>query len=773
MPKISARAGSRSRELLGIRHEPRPEHSPIGDPCVLCLKMAKAHRVEHRFQGKNLKKCGRCGLPVENHRIARKPDTRVRVRTYQRRAWDPLLLGIDGEGKGRDRHKYVFLAASDENGVHRHSVENPEGLSTHECLMFLYRLPTRARLFAFSFGYDLTKIFQSMTETQKGRRALWYLMRPEKRQRFGVEAKKGPYPVIWEGWSLNLQGSKFTFGRTGKHGRKRIIWDIFKFYQCKFTKALEDWKIGTAEEREIIAAMKEKRAWFDKLSPEKVRDYCFLECSKMAEQARMLIQAHESADLAIRAFFGPGSSATIFLKKTNVKRHIAEPTDEMRDAVIRAYSGGRFELSRVGSILQMVHNYDISSAYPYQLCQLPCLAHGHWEKVTHRAALDNAKWALVRYGLRVSDVRHFEKPPPWGPFPYRFGKGHAEEGNICYPIVSGGGWVYLAEYLQGEKLFPGVQFKEAWIYRAECECMPFQKIPLLYTERCKIGKEAAGIILKLVINSCYGKLAQSIGKGMFTCWTWAGMITSGTRAQCLEMLGLHKDPSNLLMIATDGILTLEKLNPPTPIDTGTFHVSECKLHKKMCTVCPPESQAKKPLGGWEHDPKSCGIFLARPGVYFPMDPTLEDIKTLRGRGVGRQVILDHRDRIVRSWENRKKGTWPTIELDKISRFCGAKTSISRVKRNGEWIYRAARGNHLEGKPRYGEWIDRTVEMSFNPMPKRIGKKDGSLMVRSLPDDTMSAPYDRALLTPEVRDMIAMQEMMAEQPLADFLDYERE
>lgn len=767
------------------RQPARPEHIPVGNPCILCRQPALSHRVEHEFKGKSRKKCERCQLPLENHKLTRTADTRQRERVYQRRLpSESLYLGIDGEGVGRKKHRYVFLAAADESGERRFSVHNPDGLTTEECLQFLWTLPSRARLFAFSFGYDLTKILQSMTETHEGRRALWFLMRPEKRQRMGPEAAKGPYPVLWKGWSLNLQGTKFSFGRTAaglggaakkkKPPKKRILWDLFKFYQCKFTTALDDWNIGMKEERELILRMKEQRKDFDKLTPKEVEEYCYLECQKMAEQARTLIQAHDAAGLPLKTFYGAGSTSTVMLKQMGVKRHISEPPPQMKEAVARAFSGGRFEVGQIGSILGEVHAYDISNAYPYQLCQLPCLIHGHWEYVDKRSALEKAKWALVRYSL--SDVRHL---PAWGPFPFRFPKGHPEAGSICYPAVSGGGWVYLAEYLQGERLFPNVGFEEAWVYRSECDCMPFQKIPLYYIERCRIGKEGPGIVLKLGANSCYGKLAQSVGKGQFTCWLWAGMVTSGCRAQGLELLGLHQDRSNLLMFATDGILTREKLTPPQPIETGTGHVEICQKHKKTCSECPPSEQVNKVLGGWEHKAMDRGVFLARPGVYFPLEPTEDDLKTLRGRGVGRRVILDHHQRIVDTWENRKEGCWPTVTLDNVSRFCGAKTSTTRVLRTidgrQEWVYRVAKGQHLPkkgetAKPRYGEWIERKVEMSFDPLPKRIGRPDGSLEVRRLPIDLMSAPYDRAVLSAEAKELIAMAEMLTEQPHADFEEY---
>lgn len=776
----------------------RPEHIPMGNPCVRCRLPALSHRVEHVFSGRIDQKCKRCGLPYDNHKSNRAPDTRVRShRVYARRPPSPpLYFGVDGEGQGRKKHIYTFLAAADEAGEHTHFVENREGLSTRECLHFLYGLPKRARLFGYSLGYDVTKILQSLTETPDGRRALWFLLRPERRQRFGPEARKGPYPVLWQGWSLNLQGSKFSFRRTGlkQPGRRRILWDIFKFYQSKFVTALEDWKVGTEEERALILEMKENRAFFDRLPPERVKEYCFLECRKMAEQVRKLIEAHEAAGLELNTFYGAGSTAKCILKKIGIKEHLQPAPEEMRDAVARAFSAGRFELNRIGVVKELVHGWDISSAYPYQMCSLPCLTHGRWEHVSKRAALQRARWALVRYSLPVShsggsDSRKKQSQrgeQSWGPFPFRMSKGMKgptgvnEAGSICYPRSSGGGWVYLPEYLAGEKYFPNVTFEEAWVYRSECECMPFQKIPLYYAERCKIGKEGPGIVLKLGINAGYGSLAQSVGKGEFNSWVWAGMITSGCRAQVLELIGLHRNRDNLLMIATDGILTLEKIQPPEPIDTGTFHVSECKAHKRTCSECPTEQQTKKPLGGWEYKAEKRGMFLARPGVYFPLDPSEKDLRVLRGRGIGRRALLDHWPQIVEAWEQRKPGVWPTVSLSNISRFCGAKTSSHRVLRGGEWVYRVARGNHLPheitvkgkkeihpGKPHYGEWIERKVEMSFDPLPKRIGMPDGSLALRDLPPEIMSAPYDRAVLSEEAKELMALAEMLTEQPHADF------
>ena len=94
----------------------------------------------------------------------------------------------------------------------------------------------------------------------------------------------------------------------------------------------------------------------------------------------------------------------------------------MEDAIARAFFGGRFENARVGPVREALWNYDISSAYPYQMTFLPCLEHGVWRRTEERRELDNAVNGLVRYGF-VDRIGGRADEAHWGPFPYRFGEG--------------------------------------------------------------------------------------------------------------------------------------------------------------------------------------------------------------------------------------------------------------------------------------------------------------------------------------------------------------
>jgi hypothetical protein len=333
----------------------------------------------------------------------------------------------------------------------------------------------------------------------------------------------------------------------------------------------------------------------------------------------------------------------------------------------------------------------------------------------------------------------------------------------------------LDEYLAGERIFSHVQFQEAWVYGANCDCKPFGQIPEYYNLRLKIGKEGAGLVIKLGMNSCYGKLAQSIGNAMFNSWIWAGMITSRCRAQILGMLGLHKDMSNMLMVATDGIVTREKLIPPVPLNTNTNY--EVADEQKDGTI----RMIRKPLGGWEPKNSDKGMFIARPGIYFPLDPTEEEIASIRARGVGRGVVLESWKTIVDAWGT--KGVEGVARVANVSRFCGAKTSISYAP--SQWNvnpYKRANGLPVrlnkDGHnvtPSYGQWVSREVALSFNPMPKRqrVNPDGKTLELRRFPKTQTSMPYRRAEMmdNAEAAELIMAALEESEQPECDLIDYE--
>jgi hypothetical protein len=667
---------------LAIEH--RPKHTPRAWPICDCGAEACRHRVKHIPKGDP---CTVCGLAKANH-LTRSP----REIASRKSEYCYSYVGIDGEGIGRGPHRYVLLAAATENGRTWYT-EASSGLSTKQCLDFILQLPN-CRLFAFSFGYDLTKILQDVDNE-----TLYRLIRPSLRYRSGAARARGPKPVRWREYTLNYLNGKFLVKRDST---RRVIWDIYKFYQSSFVTALERWAVG---ETEFIAAMKKRRGQFKLEELDSIRRYCFTECTYLAQLAKKLIETHSKVGLKLTSYYGPGSTASIAMRKMGIRELRGKQPQAMQEPIACAFFGGRFEHSVMGPINSKVYSYDISSAYPYHLYGLPCLVCGRWVFTTSVSNLKKARTALIHYSFEAS------KSLSWAPFPLR-----DMHGDIHYPYRSEG-WVWYSEYLAATRHFKGVKFIAAWVYYTDCDCRPFADVARYYRDRISVGKDAAGIVIKLAINSIYGKLAQSTGLAPpYQSWLWAGMVTAGTRAQILDLMH-SRNRSDVLAIATDGIYAKRKLRPDRPIDTGTFDLS-------------------KPLGGWEEKEYPDGMFFVKPGIYFPLKTDLEP-EHLRARGIGRKTLLDNRQRIIEAYERGDK----IIKLPNVDRFHGLKTCISRTRKRS---------------PRFGEWQANPIKLSFD-CPNR--NPDMSLRAAT----HASYPYSKSMLSRDKLQALISEAAEFEQP----------
>jgi hypothetical protein len=723
---------------------PRPDHIPDGDPCSRCGESARVHRGQREPRPRHTQRAPSPPRPRPSHSRAPRPPRNPNE--------DPIVA-IDGEGQGRAPHLYTYLAAVDENGHVCGEARNSLGLSSKECLDFILNLRTKnargdeipvRRLFGFSLGYDLTKWLEDLAD-----QTIFDLTRPDSRLLTLKDGRTLHRSVYARNYLLNYVRGKFTarravwddtLHRPMGASHTVTVWDVFRFFQSKFTTALLDWQIRSGPELAGMVKMKDQRDEFEKLVREgritkaDIEAYCKDECLCLAELVRELIEAHENVGLRLRSFFGAGSTATALMKRFGVKECLAPPPAVMHPAVMCGFFGGRFEISRVGPVEETVYNYDISSAYPYQSTLLPCLVCGRWERITGRtlkSRIERARLALVRARIRKSE----HAQAAWGPLPFR-----TEEGTIVFPRSLGSVWTWKEEFLAAERLFPGTEPIEAWVYETPCDHKPFGELPGCYVERLRIGKEARGLVLKLGMNSVYGKTAQSIGQAPFQSHVWAGVVTSNTRAQLLQALGAAKDPWSILMFATDGVFSREPLTLPKPIDTGTDIVIDGK---------------RKPLGGWEEKKYPKGVFFMRPGVYFPLEPTKEQLKEVKARGMSKGVLLENVDLILDHWE--KYGTSEKFEVKGLQRFVGMRTGVQDRKSNG-----------IVRDKNYGDWIDYPVEVSLTPLPKRE---------RVLPDyrlkmfDAMtgySAMYNKIKrLSPEAAAHQEVEEILGEQADGDF------
>ena len=585
------------------------------------------------------------------------------------------FCGVDGEGGDipdpaalfGTAHAYQLLRAGE------FSVENPDGLDFWECARFLCSLPQKRIYVAYFFDYDVTMILKSLPE-ERVRRIMDRSLRDKRGDSFvTLPVDVGEYQVDY------LPHKEFKIKRMGQD-HFTIISDVGQFFQTSFLKTLEKWNIGTAEEREMIRKGKAMRGDFHGMDKE-IRAYNALEIVLLERLMHEFRSVCFDTGYVPKKWQGPGHLASAMLDAHGVPKSKAIPilkNDEFRRLANDAYYGGRFETTATGPVHGPVYQYDINSAYPSVLRELPCLAHGSWRRIRQLPNYSDLWFGQVYF-------YHDQQRAVYN-LPVR-----DKNGNICYPR-EGNGVYWSTELAAANRAGTECALASGWIYESHCDCRWFSFIDAYYARRLALGKGTKGYVLKLAGNSIYGKLAQSIGYAPYANPVWAGLITAGCRAQLVDAYSGHEN--SIVMLATDGLFTLEKLNV----------------------------QISRELGEWEETVHENGIFIVQPGIYYLPDG---DVKT---RGIERGRISDQRDAFEATWQKyvESHGLNHTVSVQ-VDNFITCKQALVRRKWNIA-----------------GTWEKTTREISFDSSTKRapsLAYQDTHGNFRTL------APHgDRALMS---------------------------
>lgn len=452
------------------------------------------------------------------------------------------ICAVDGEGVTADdgMHHYINLNASwlplHAADLGRASVRAPS-LTTEQCFDFLLSLPEHHTYVGYGLSYDTN---------------MWCRMLPHKVINLLLDKGKAMYK------HYRLQWVERKFFRISRAGRSFTVYDVLPNWQVSFVKALEAWNVGTPEERELVAQMKEQRGNFNAVDQSLIDEYCYLECDLLRVLCRKLFDAILETPYRPRAVYGPGALAAAALEKHRIKTYNANLPEPVNTLTRHAYFGGRFDCSMFGWFSD-IYQYDIKSAYPHHIRYLPCLAHAQWthEDIGFERIIPH-KWGMYHVEWQVPDES------PWPPFPHR-----THNGNVFYPYV-GSGWYHAAEVTAALAMYGSdcINVTEAWHLESTCDHAPFSFVDSLYALRKKLESEGGydqGVVIKLILNSLYGKLAQQVGgskrnnyKPPFQCFYWAGAITAGTRAMILNALAANAD--DVIGIATDSLVSMRELD---------------------------------------------------------------------------------------------------------------------------------------------------------------------------------------------------------------------
>lgn len=683
--------------------------------------------------------CIGCGsvLPISaraNQKRCKKNCGRVtthKARTESRERHDMRFIGVDGEGVtwcGKCKaiksdsvlcscgaldwhHDYVLLTVGTYEPLFNADGSHLYWADIFQYLYDCFKKDTSAAYVGFFLGYDFTQWLKTIPKqraesllTSKGIAARARKNSGQNRRPFPVHIGDEDNPWAWEIDTLAMKrfslrpGTGHPPGTVKNSSRAMVICDTGAFFQKRFIDVIQS-HIGTLvtqSEFNVILDGKTRRS-VARLD-EDMKRYNSLENDILSRVMGQLNRGFSDVGIKLRSdqWFGPGQAAQRWLNNINAPTSIEVYESIPKFAAETAqktYYGGWFEIFRHGIIPGITYEYDINSAYPYAIANLPCLLHGAW---VHSGKMSGATSSPDRMRMLLATVKG--SSARIGTLPHRTPKG-----AIMRPHETRG-WYWEHEIIaaMAAGLIDSIEVDE-YVEYLPCDCpKPFRNIAELYQERLKVGKNTpSGMAYKLVYNSSYGKMAQSVGKPKYANSVYASLITAACRTMILEAIATHpRGTEAVLMVATDGVYFTES-HPGLELD-------------------------KERLGAWDESTKE-NMCLFMPGVYWD-DKSRKALREgkevkVKSRGVSARDLSLCISAIDDQFKNMSDGgEWPSIDIPINFNMTSAKLALAR----GKW--------HTAGDVIF----DGVKALSSNPQAKRdphVFREDGILT---------SKPYERGM-----------------------------
>jgi hypothetical protein len=568
------------------------------------------------------------------------------------------FVSWDGEG---DPSKTTYYLFGNSDGDY---VAAPS-LTTIQCLTLLCQKADKDAIhFGFAFGYDVNMILVDLSKNH-------------------LRILKDHGSVIWKRWRIEYIPRKW-FLVTDRATNKTVrVWDTWSFFM---TSAVKAWKQYGVEITEKLVAEKDTRSERGYAELEADLEYWREENQAYVQLLEKLRESLHAAGLYISSWHGPGAIASYSMGKHRIDKCMAPSPEPVNLASQYAYGGGRFELFKIGRANRPVYEYDINSAYPYAISQLPNLARGHWKHV--RSVSRIARFGVYRVTFAINPfdpISNFHRPMP---FFHRDSKG-----QISFPCVNDT-WVWSPE-LWSKQNFPGITIHEGWEFVEEnINDRPFQWLAENYEIRKEYKRQAnpAQMALKLQMNSMYGKQAQRVGwneeKRKPPKWhqlEWAGWVTSYCRSMVYRA-ALHAGTA-LVAFETDAVFSTVSLRESKYVHlTGNLGGWEETVYDDFVYL---QSGARFGLidGEWKSKYRGFdqGSLKLEDALYvLSLDPEYWTIRGTTKRFVGFAQALHQNFALWRTFETDKArflhigGEGKRRHIPKLCRACQTGTPASET-----------------------------------------------------------------------------------------------
>lgn len=355
----------------------------------------------------------------------------------------------------------------------------------------------------------------------------------------------------YHGYDIEYYPTKLLRIKKGHHSVH--YYDIAQFYDKKSLSITYQQNIGKLDEQylEFKNKRKEFTPRFYNHNKKKIRNYCIQDCIYTKQLTEKWIKLFHAA---FSFYPAKWPSSGYLAEKVLINNGIYFPKFDsisypIQDMAFRSYFGGRFEMIKRGFIGK-AYLYDINSAYPYAISQIPDLSNGKWIK--QKSLHQDAKIGFFRILADIPDEKYI------CPFPFK------TNNNILFPSGKFETYVTLDELRTYDnsnhyKILESYQFipnSKKYPYKEFIESM-YQK-----RQKLKAANDPMQLPLKIILNSIYGKTGQQVNRiigNLFNPVIFA-FITGFTRAKLYEFMRKNDLERDIVAFATDSICIIKKLD---------------------------------------------------------------------------------------------------------------------------------------------------------------------------------------------------------------------
>ncbi len=365
----------------------------------------------------------------------------------------------------------------------------------------------------------------------------------------------------YNGYIYTVIANKMMSVRRGKHTFH--IYDALSFYECSLQKAAQDYLGESKKDIETKQFTPEyvREHW------QEVVEYCIQDAILAKRLMDAMIKKLEAFGVYPQKLYSKAYVSYQYFKQKCPYVHVKKywyKIPELIEFAIRSYNGGKFEVTRKGC--DYYHEYDIVSAYPYEISNLVDIRRGRVSRKTKY--LDEATYGFL--DCTIQTPLNFFSPSA------------LKRGQLnYYPVGTFRKVITKKEYeymiKQGcnidiHKTFWIIIDKERYPYRTAIdELMEYKN------QYKRTGEKISYNLVKKILNSFYGKFVQLIYKnGKYkagSSWNpiYGSVITANTRIRVSE---LQQKYDSIVAVHTDSVISTKPLSIRTGSELGKWEKSK-------------------------------------------------------------------------------------------------------------------------------------------------------------------------------------------------------